>query len=66
MRIAGINFLIFSQKKAIKTPLHGMVLCDAAVLLRGRRGRDNTGRGELIAVETASFVHSDRFNRDSA
>lgn len=41
-----------------------MVLCDAAVLLRGRR--DNTGSGELIAVETASFVHSDEFNRDSA
>lgn len=35
------------------------------VLLR-RCGRDNTGRGELIAVETASFVHSERLNRDSA
>lgn len=30
------------------------------------RDHDNTGRSELIAVETASFVHSDRLNQDSA
>jgi len=42
------------------------VLCEAVVLLCGRWRRDNTGRGELIAVETASFVHSDGLNRNSA
>lgn len=40
-------------------------LRDTAVLLRGGR-HDNAGRGELIAVETASFGHSERLSRDSA
>lgn len=40
--IAGINFLIFSQKRererVAKTARRGMTLCDAAVLLCRRRG----------------------------